>query len=88
MYGLRAGKNTWKATEGEYMKRMKELTTAKRTYKDILVFNSPQEALAAGYHMLYHDEQAKVTIYGKAIDEAYPKLLIPAAVLDTVSENK
>ncbi len=70
------------------MRTIKTLTTAKRTYKDIQVFDSLQEALAAGYHMLYRDEQAKVTIYGKGIDEAYPKLLIPAAVLDTVSENK
>ncbi len=69
------------------MKRLKELTTAKRTYKDIVIFDSPQEALAAGYHMLYRDEQAKVTIYGKPIDEAYPKLLTPAAVMDTVKEN-
>ncbi len=70
------------------MKRMKELTTAKRTYKDIQVFDTPQEALAAGFHMLYHDEQARVTIYGRPIDEAYPKVLIPAAVLDTVKENE
>ena len=69
------------------MKRMKELTTAKRTYKDIQVFDSPQEALAAGFHMLYHDGQAKVTIYGRPIDEDYPRVLTTAAVFDGVNEN-
>ena len=69
------------------MKRLKELTTVKRTYKDIQVFDSPQEALAAGFHMLYRDEQARVTIYGKPIDKAYPKVLIPGAVPDGVKEN-
>lgn len=66
---------------------IKELATAKRTYKDIILFDTPQEALAAGYHMLYHDEQARVCIYGKRIDSEYPKLVIPAAVLDSVKEN-
>ena len=69
------------------MKRIAALTTAKRTYKDILVFDTPQEALSAGYHMLYHDKQAKVTIYGKPIDPEFPKIVIPAAVLDAVQEN-
>ena len=70
------------------MKRMETLTTTKRTYKDILVFASSQEALSADYHMLYHDEQAKVSIYGKAIDPDYPKIVLPAAVPDGVKENK
>lgn len=70
------------------MKRLKELTTAKRTYKDIVMFDSPQEALAAGYHKLYHDEQAEVTIYGKPIDENYPRVLIPAAVPDGFKNHK
>ena len=88
-HGLRAGKNTWKATEGDYyMKRIAALTTTKRTYKNILVFDTPQETLAAGYHMLYHDEQAKVSIYGKPIDPDYPKIVLPAAVPDGVKENK
>ena len=69
------------------MKRMKELTTDKRTYRDILVFDTPQEALVAGYHMLYHDELAHMTIYGKPIDEAFPRVLTPAAVPDDVKEN-
>ena len=72
---------------GQDGQRMKELTTAKRTYKDIQVFDSTHEALAAGFHMLYSDEQAGVTIYGRPIDEAYPKVLIPAAVLDSVKEK-
>lgn len=69
------------------MKRIPTLTTAERTYKDIQVFDTPQEACAAGYHMLYRDEQAKVTIYGNPIDEAYPKVLTTAAVFDGVREN-
>ncbi|MBQ6480474.1 MAG: hypothetical protein IJI45_05100 [Anaerolineaceae bacterium] len=69
------------------MKRIAALTTAKRTYKDIPVVNTPQEALSAGYHMLYHDEQARVTIYGKPIDPDYPKIVLPAAVPDGVKEN-
>ena len=64
------------------MKRLKELATSRRIYKDILVFDTAQEALAAGYHMLYHDEQAKVTIYGKPIDKAFPRVLTTAAVFD------
>jgi len=39
------------------------------------------------YHMLYCDEQAGVTIYGKPIDENYPKVCLPAAVLNSVQEN-
>ena len=75
--------------EGDYhMKRIATLTTAKRTYKDIQVFATPQEALAAGYHMLYHDKQAQVTIYGKPIDSEYPRVVIPAAVPDAVQENE
>ncbi len=69
------------------MKLLKTLATSRRTYKDIIVFDTPQEACAAGYHMLYRDEQAGVTIYGKAIDENYPKVCLPAAVLDSVEEN-
>lgn len=69
------------------MRTIKTLATAKRTYKDIQVFDTPQEARAAGFHMLYYDEQAKVTIYGKPIDETYPRILNPAAVFDGVSEN-
>lgn len=64
------------------MKRIAVLTTAKRTYKDILVFDTTEEALAAGYHMLYHDEQAKLTIFGKPIDESFPRVLTTAAVPD------
>ena len=70
------------------MKLMKELTTSERTYRDIIVFDTPQEACAAGYHMLHHDEQAKVTIYGKPIDPEYSRLLIPAAVLDSFKIQK
>ena len=70
------------------MKQITALTTAKRTYKDILVFDTPQEALSAGYHLLYHDEQAKVTIYGKPIDPDYPKIVLPAAVPDGVKTHK
>ena len=70
------------------MKRIAALTTAIRTYKDILVFDTPQEALSAGYHMIYHDEQTKVSIYGKPIDPAYPKIVLPAAVPDSVKENE
>ena len=69
------------------MKLLKTLATSRRTYKDIIVFDTPQEAIAAGYHMLYRDEQAGVTIYGKPIDENYPKVCLPAAVLDGVEEN-
>lgn len=70
------------------MKRLKELATSRRIYKDILVFGTAQEALAAGYHMLYHDEQAKVTIYGKPIDPDYPRIVLPAAVPDSVKDNE
>ena len=70
------------------MKRIAALTTAKRTYKDILLFDTPQEALSAGYHILYHDEQAKVSIYGKPIDPDFPKIILPAAVPDGVKENE
>jgi len=70
------------------MKRIATLTTAKRTYKDILMFDTPQDAQAAGYHVLYHDEQVKALIYGKPIDPDYPKIMLPAAVSDSVKENK
>lgn len=69
------------------MKLLKTLVTGRRTYKDIIVFDMPQEARAAGYHMLYRDEQAGVTIYGKPIDENYSRVCLPAAVLDGVKEN-
>ena len=69
------------------MRMMDTFTTSRRTYKDILVFDTAADAYAAGYHMLYHDEQAKATIYGKPIDAGYPKVLTPAVVFDPVEEN-
>lgn len=69
------------------MRMMDTFTTSRRTYKDILVFDTAAEASAAGYHMLYRDEQAKATIYGKPIDAGYPKVLTPAVVFDPVEEN-
>ena len=69
------------------MRTIETLATAKRIYKDILVFDTPQEALAAGYHMICRDEQAKVSIYGKPIDPAFPRIVLPAAVPDSVKDN-
>lgn len=69
------------------MKLLKELRTSRRTYKDVIAFDNTQEAEQAGYHMLYHDELAGGTIYGKPIDENYPKVCAVTVVLDGVKEN-
>ena len=87
MSGLQGVNGTMTATEGDFLKRIETLATSRRTYKDIIVFDTPQEAIVAGYHMLYRDELAGITIYGKPIDKNYPKVCLPAAVLDSVEEN-
>lgn len=69
------------------MKLLKELRTSRRTYKDLIAFDNAQEAESAGYHILYHDELTGGTIYGKPIDENYPKVCAVAMVLDGVKEN-
>lgn len=68
------------------MKLLKELETSRRTYKDVIAFDDAQEAENAGYHILYHDELTGGDIYGKPIDENYPKVCIVAVVLGGVKE--
>lgn len=67
------------------MRTIKHLLTSKRTYSDVVVFDSMQEALEKGYHILYHDDLCKGTICGKPMDDNYPKLLTVGLVLDPVS---
>ena len=64
------------------MKIMKTLKTSRRTYKDIIAFDSPQEAEDAGFHVLYHDEVSGGTIYGKPLDPAFPKVCRVAVVFE------
>ena len=69
------------------MKLLKELETSRRTCKDVIAFDNVQEAESAGYHILYHDELTGGDIYGKPLDENYPKVCAVAVVLDGVKEN-
>ena len=69
------------------MKLLKELRTSHRNYKDLIAFDNAQEAEQAGYHMLYHDELAGGTIYGKPIDKEYPKVCAVAVVFDEEGQN-
>ena len=64
------------------MKVMKTLKTSRRTYEDIIAFDSPQEAEEAGFHVLYHDEASGGTIYGKPLDPAFPKVCRVAVVFE------
>lgn len=64
------------------MKMLKRLETSRRTYEDIIAFDSPQEAENAGFHILYHDEAFGLTIYGKPLDSAFPKVCHVAVVFD------
>ena len=64
------------------MKVMKTLKTSRRTYEDIIAFDSPQEAEDAGFHVLYHDEVSGGTIYGKPLDPAFPKVCQVAVVFE------
>ena len=69
------------------MKLLKELQTSRRTYKNVITFDNAQEAESAGYHILYHDELTGGDIYGKPLDENYPKVCAVAVVLGGVKEN-
>ena len=80
-------KDSYAAWREEMMRILDTLTTSHKTYTKIPVFETAAEAGAAGYHVLSHDEQARVTIYGKPIDTDYPKVLMPAAVFDEDRED-
>lgn len=64
------------------MKMLKSLKTSRRTYEDIIAFDSLQEAVDAGFHILYHDEVSGDTVYGKPLDPAFPKVCRVAVVLN------
>ena len=64
------------------MRMLKSLKTSRRTYEDIIAFDSPQEAADAGFHMLYHDEVSGNTVYGKPLDPTFPKVCRVAVVLN------
>lgn len=64
------------------MKILKTLETSRKTYEDIIAFDSPHEAAVAGFHILYHDEVSGGAIYGKPLDPAFPKVCRVAVVFD------
>ena len=65
------------------MKMLKSLTTSRRTYEDILAFDSIEEAANEGFHFLYYDEASGSTILGKPLDPAFPKVCRVAVILNT-----
>ena len=69
------------------MKYIETLKTSRRTYEDVIAFDSPQEAENAGFHILYHDEASEGTTYGKPLDPAFPKVCRVAVVFDEKCQN-
>ena len=47
------------------MKLLDKLETARQTWKNVIVFDTDEEAKEAGFRVLYEDELCGGTIYGK-----------------------